>query len=209
MGFRIAWVVVIWSAGVVAACVAGVLNMTVLGVHLPFTIVYFTPIVATLALYRLSDRFRSWALALDLRLLLISHSSRFAGFGTLYLYFNDLTSPIWSISAGLGDVIAALALTTLGARGFVNGRLSRQSVKFWTLFGLFDFVHALVLAVLLLPSAIGLLAGAHVTQNASAALHFPFVLVPAVFVPFLFSIHLMVLVQLRDKYRGGGELVFD
>ena len=121
------------------------------------------------------------------------------------LYFVGVTSPLWSISAGVGDMIAATAMVWMCVRGFQRGWLSKRAVVFWSWFGLLDFVHALVLAVLLIPSPIGPLAGDTAATDASVALSFPFNVVPGMLVPLLFPSHLVMLLQAR---RHGAAIRF-
>src|SRR5207302_2838492 len=123
---------------------------------------------------------------------------------TLAVAGYRLTSPAWAVSVGLGDITAAIALTYLAITGYQRGRLRRSAVRFWNLWGLVDFIHALVLAVLFLPSKVGVLAGATPATSATLAVTFPFVIIP-ITVPLLACTHLIILGRLRG---AGDEIVF-
>ena len=195
-----------WAALMTALCVSTFFESTVGGVHLPYMVCYFLPVVVLMSLFLASARLREWMLGLDTRLLMVAHCGRFAAFGFLMLTAYGLTSAKWAIPTALGDLISAMALPTLAVIGFRRGSLSRSVIRFWNVFGLLDFVQAFTLIVLLLPSPIGLLAGPSAPTNASLVLTFPLNVIPIVFVPILFSAHLVALLQLRGKPEN---VVFD
>jgi len=197
--------VVLVSALTTVLAFTEVLHTTVMGVHAPFVAVYWTPIILVVALYTASARWREWMLSLDVRELALLHGIRWAGFGTVCLAAYGLTSPLWAVSAGIGDMVAALGLTVLAWRGYRDGQVPRRAVIAWNLFGIADFLHVLVLATLLIPSAIGVLAGPEPRANASLALAFPFSLVPIVIVPWLFAAHIVALLIAR---RSGETMSF-
>jgi hypothetical protein len=197
----------IWAVIGLAVCKMELLRATIFDVHVPFTLVYFTPIVLFALCYSFWSAFHDWVHELDMRVLLILHSCRWVGFGTLFLYFYEITAPQWSIPAGVGDVTAAVALTSLAVMGFKRGRVSKSWLMFWNAFGLADFVVVLVLAVLFIPSSIGLLAGDTAVTTADVALSFPFNYIPTVVVPFLFCTHLIVFLQLMR--HGGPDVEFE
>ncbi len=201
---RTIWIaLVVWHLAMFALGAAGVFEHLTAGFPIWISLVYAIPMTA---FFLLKDRppLQPFLARVDLRVLMILHSARWVGFGTLFMAGYHLTSPAWAISVGCGDVIAANALTYLAIQGYRRGRLRRSAVRFWNLWGLVDFAHALGLVVLYLPSKLGVLAGSAIDQNAAIAVTFPFVIIP-ITVPLLAATHLTILARLRDAPE---EIVF-
>jgi hypothetical protein len=186
-----------WSVATIGVCLSGVLERGTLGVAVLFAF-YMLPIIVTVALYQVSPAMRAWMLGLDTRLLLALHISRWGGFA-MCVAAGRITSPRWAISGGIGDCTAATAMGALALYGFMKGRLPRRPVLFWNGFGMLDAMHVGTLATLYIPSRIGVLAGNTPLTNASLAVSFPFNLITVLFVPLLFSIHLIIWWQARTK----------
>jgi hypothetical protein len=198
------WIgIVVWHLAMIGVGAAGVFEHLTAGIPIAISLVYAIPMTAFFALRR-TPALRGFLASVDLRVLMVLHSARWAGFGTLLLAGYKLTSPAWAVSVDFGDVIAANALTYLAIQGYRRGRLRRAHVRFWNWWGLLDFTHALVLVVLFLPSRLGALAGAAPWQNAAVAVTFPFCVIP-IAVPLLACTHLVML----ERTRGDDdEIVF-
>lgn len=194
---------VVWHLAMIALGAAGVFEHLTAGIPVAISLVYAIPMTAFFVL-RQTPAMKKFFATVDLRVLMVLHSARWAGFGTLMLAGYKLTSPAWSVSVGFGDIIAANAMTYLAIQGYRRGRLRRAHVRLWNWWGLLDFAHALGLVILFLPSKLGVLAGAAPWQNAAVAVTFPFVIVP-IAVPVLLCTHLVMLERTRD---AGDEIVF-
>jgi hypothetical protein len=198
------WIgIVVWHLAMYGLAAAGAFEQLTAGMPLLITLAYVIPMTAFFVVRRWPP-VRDYLARVDLRVLMVLHSARWVGAGTLFVALYHLTSPKWALSVALGDMTAATALTYLAITGFQRGRLRRSAVRFWNLWGIVDFTHSLILAALFLPSKIGVLAGDLPQDNAALAVTFPFVLIP-ISVPILACTHLVILGRLRD---APDEIVF-
>jgi hypothetical protein len=202
---RSVWIaIVVWHLTVFVLGWQGLFEHMTAGMPLFIVLAYAIPTSAFFAI-RGWPPVRDFLAKVDLRVLMILHSARWVGLGTLFVAAYHLTSPRWSITVGLGDMTAAAAMTYLSITGYQRGRVRRSSVRFWNLWGLVDFTHSLMLAALFVPSKIGFLAGDLPQDNAAIAVTFPFVIIPLC-VPLLACTHLVMLGRIRGAPE---EILFD
>ena len=142
------------------------------------------PVVVFLSAYRLSQSFRNFVLAFDLRLAAGIQAWRFAGLGFIALYTNGVLPGVFAWPAGLGDMAVGMTapwvmLALIRRPEFAAGKL----FLVWNLFGMLDLITAVGtggLSAMLAPGTPG-----SVTMGPMA--HLPLALIPCYFVPMLFG----------------------
>lgn len=151
--------------------------------------------------YRLWPRFRDFALALDLRLLTAIRSWRVIVGMFLFLWAFDLRPAPFAFPAGLGDVAVGVAAVFV-QRAIVDEAPDwRRKVLLLNLGGLVDFVGAFATGIPTSDSALGILAGDGSDRWASMGA-MPLSLIPTLAVPLWAILHLISLLQLRERARG-------
>ena len=192
---------------VIAAWAALSLMLNALGVFAPhpdrpplnlLLAVIGPPILFGVA-YSSSARVRALSLSLDLRLMTAMQAWRIIGAMFLVLMSLHLLPGIFAWPAGVGDVI-------VGAYApFVVLAISRRSpgwqnqVVLLNVLGLLDFVGAIGGGVLSGSAPMGILRG-DVTSDLMLTL--PLSLIPTFAVPFWIVLHVMSLLQLRNRQEG-------
>ncbi|MBI3430676.1 MAG: hypothetical protein HY018_00485 [Hydrogenophilales bacterium] len=153
-----------------------------------------SPIIAFLALFRMSRAFRDFVLAIDLPLATAIQAWRFAGFGFLALFTYGVLPGTFAWPAGVGDMAIGLtapwvALALMRRPSFIGSKLFVA----WNLFGILDLVVAVSTGALNSILATGV--PGEVTTGPMAQL--PLVLIPAYLVPLFLMLHLAALFQAR------------
>lgn len=161
----------------------------------PIAVTATIPVLAFLTAYALSQPFRQFVLAQDLRTLTLMQHWRVIGFVFLALYAFDALPALFAFLAGTGDV--AIGLTAF----YIAQRLDREPdyatssgfVRF-NLFGLLDFAVAIFAA--------GLTSGAFPSLVESGLTSapmdvWPLNIFPSFIVPAFIILHLSVLLQVR------------
>ena len=153
------------------------------------------PVMAFLAAYGLSKRFRDYVLTFDLRLAAGIQAWRFAGLGFLALCVNGVLPGAFAWPAGIGDMAVGMTapwvmLALIRRPEFVAGKW----FLVWNLFGMLDLVSAIGSGGLSAMLAHG--TPGEITMGPMAGL--PLVLIPAYFVPILFMLHLTALFQRKQ-----------
>lgn len=186
----------IWLTTIFILGANNVFNSPVNSLPLGIGLAIGTPVVSFLLIYRLSTQFRTWALSLDMRQLIMLHSWRMIGLGFIFLHFEgELTAP-FAYSAGIGDAMAAIGATFLVLSLFQQPeKVNPRSIYRWNLFGLTDFAIAVGLGIFSRTGQF-LQVGEHNTDILGS---FPIVLIPAFAVPFYVIIHLIIFAQLRQQ----------
>ena len=153
------------------------------------------PLLSFFAAYRLSDAFRSFVLALDVRVMVAMHAWRFAGFGFIALYAHSILPGYFAWPAGLGDMAIALAAPQMIA-ALVRDPEFASSRKFvaWNLLGILD----LFVAVSIGAVASIFLAGYSIVTPAPMA-DLPLALIPTFLVPLFLMMHFSMLLQARRR----------
>ena len=154
-----------------------------------------TPVVAAGIGAAISERVRATLLALSTSLLIGLNVMRvFGGFFLLLAAAGRLGGP-FPYSAGLGDIITGVFAVPL-AFAVARGSAGSSTIWLWNLFGTLDLVAAITLGTL---SSNGFAYQIIFAGEGSAAVqHMPWLLIPAVLVPFYLITHGIVFAQLRQ-----------
>jgi hypothetical protein len=136
--------------------------------------------------------FRAWLAAVDLRLAIAVHLSRFVGIYFLMLYARGLLPFDFAVLGGWGDIavaVTALALIVV-ARDLTA---HRGLLLIWNVFGLIDIVFVVATAARIAradPASMGPLR------------YLPLSLLPTYFVPLIIASHVLIFWRLA---RAGGR----
>jgi hypothetical protein len=194
------WIVVgslaVWLAAIFLLGATGELVRPPGKPPIPIGIAVVTPMIVFFIALRLSRAFRSFVLAVDLRLATGIQAWRFAGIAFLALYAQGSLPGFFAWPAGLGDIAIGLTapwivMALIQRPGFEANRL----FIWWNLLGILDLVVAVTTGVIsngLAPGLVG-----EITTAPMALL--PLVLVPAYFVPIFVMLHLTALFQVSCK----------
>jgi hypothetical protein len=145
-----------------------------------------------------SERLRSFALGLDLRLVTMLQAWRVLGAVFLVLYAQGTLPGLFAWPAGLGDVAVGVAapfvvLAMIKGRSGWQGRLLALNVG-----GLVDFLAAVGTGLLTSRTSLGVLAG---EIDSGIMLELPLALIPTFLVPLFTILHVVSLLQLRQARR--------
>lgn len=155
------------------------------------------PVVVFGIAYSSSRDFREWALALDMRRLILLHSWRMIGIGFVFLYFYDRLPAVFAFPAGIGDAMTAVAALFLGIALYENASaITANRVFLWNTFGLVDFFVAIATGVLARTGDVLHFAG-HPASDIMG--DFPLAMIPGFAVPFFMITHLIIYMQLRQR----------
>ena len=178
---------IIGSAAVAAAWLVGVFLLgaagnDVLPPRIPMAL------VATLLLgylLLLSPTFRRIVSAVPQHWLIGIQAFRILGSVWLVRYFGGQLPGLFALPAGIGDVATGLLAPFVAYAWYSGKPYARGLAIAWTLFGMADFVIAVVLSRL--------------TNGGAGGIVFPLVLIPAYGVPHAFLIHSYSLIGLLRK----------
>ncbi|MFQ5566310.1 MAG: hypothetical protein ACE5EU_08110 [Paracoccaceae bacterium] len=195
----LAVILTIWFAAAAYIGREHLLQNTAASMFAPIALSAVVPVLAFLALYRLSGGFRRFVLAQDIETLTMLQHWRVLGFAFLPLYFYGVLPGVFAFPAGLGDLALGLTapLIILRLRRDPEYATSTGLVRYQYL-GLLDFAVAVITA--------GVTAGAFpelisngVTSGAMDV--WPLNLFPSFGVPIFIILHLTVLLKVRDLRR--------
>ncbi len=146
-----------------------------------------------LVCFRALPRFRAWAVALDLRAILVLHVLRAPiGVGFLMLEARGVLSAAFAEVAGFGDIaVGLLALALLVTFGKGHRTEPTPALLVWNAFGLLD-----ILIVVLQAQRLLLFVDPHGIMALAA---FPGSMLPTFVVPLVITSHLLVF---RRVFRG-------
>jgi hypothetical protein len=195
----------IWFAGVLALAIAGAFAGSPTQPPLEIFLAVVLPPLLFALLYRLSARFRAFALAIDLRWLTAIQAWRVIGVAFLALYALGLLPGLFAWPAGLGDTAVGLAAPFV-LMAILRGAPTWPRRVFWlNIAGLVDFAGAIGTGVLTSNSSIGLLADDLPHANLGAL---PLCLVPTFAVPLWIIFHVISLLQLAEarQTRAHGNI---
>jgi hypothetical protein len=192
-------VLAVWAAVVATGVGAGLLEGgRASRLLLPAAVVL--PLAAFAIAYRVSSGFRSYVLTIDLRLVLAAQLWRVIGIAFLFgLAFDELPAG-FAVPAGLGDIATGIAAMPV-VLSLTNGTLTRGQLYAFTTLGVADFLTAFVTGLSLEPPALNTL---------------PFGLFPTLAVPFFAILHLVSVLQSRQRWEervrhyaipGGGAVL--
>ena len=161
---------------------------------IPIVLTVILPIAVFLGAFRLSKNFREFVMTFDLRLAVMIHAWRFAGFGFLALYANGVLPGIFAWPAGVGDMAVGItAPRILFALIQRPGFAASKSFITWNLFGILDLVVAVGMGGLTSMLASGV--PGEITTRPMSQL--PLALIPTFLVPIFVMLHLTALFQSR------------
>ncbi|HET7876006.1 MAG TPA: hypothetical protein VFN71_10855 [Methylomirabilota bacterium] len=199
LAWTLAGVVVAWFLIVLAAAAREAFLTDAAQPPLALLAAIAGPLVLFGLLYRLSARFRAFALGIDLRLLTAMQGWRVIGIMFLALYAFGLLPGLFAWPAGLGDAAVGLAAPFV-LRAMTAGAPNwRRQVLWLNVAGLLDFAGAIGTGVLTSNSSLGLFASD--APGASMGL-LPLSLVPTFAVPLWIIMHVISLLQLRRAGAG-------
>jgi hypothetical protein len=170
-------------------------------------VAFLTPILLFLA----SLRFPSWrALVMSVPpvFLIALNGWRFIGLGFLMGWTEGLLPAGFAWPAGLGDIAMAVTAPWVAARVVVDDRFRfGREFLIWNLFGIADFLNAVVLGTLYLGP------GFNASPSTTLMQRLPFALIPAFFVPLVAMAHITLLEQRRHSkmvgWQTGSDVVGD
>ena len=175
----LAAVVGVWAVAVSVVALAGGFASD-RRIPLALIIAAVTPLVALGVAWPRSSAVRRWVRGLDLRILVATQLWRVVGATFLFLSAVGAVAGSFAWPAGIGDIatgIAALAVLV----ALLRGSLTRAGLLAFTALGLGDFIVAFSVAAVVPPEEMS---------------RFPFVLFPAVAVPWFAVLHVLALAQL-------------
>lgn len=187
-----------WLALVVALGAAGAFVGRPGSPPVGIAIGFGAPLLLFFALLRLSQDFREFLLALDLRLIAGFQAWRWAGLGFLSLYAHGVLPAPFALPAGLGDMAVGFAAPWM-ILGLVRqpGFAARAAFVRWNVLGILDLVIAVGLGALLATLSTG--APGEISTRPMATL--PLLIIPAFLVPFFLMLHSAALMQSRRMVR--------
>lgn len=167
---------------------------------LPTAIGVSAPLVVFIAWLRLSQSFREFVLALDLRLIAGIQAWRWAGLGFLSLYAYKVLPAVFALPAGIGDMAIGLTapwiiLALVRQPGFAG---TAAFIR-WNVLGIVDLLIALSIGTVNAFLATGV--PGEISTAPMATL--PLLLIPAFLVPLFLMLHTAALMQSRQLIRTG------
>ena len=154
-------------------------NKPPVAVGLAFT----TPILLFLVTQFIWPGWRARVTSVSPVLLISMNGWRFIGLGFLMANIERLLPGGFAWPAGLGDIIMAVTAPWVAARVAADDQFRFRTVfLLWNLFGIADFLDAVLLGTL---------------YNTALMQRLPLVLIPCFFVPLLFMVHITLLEQRR------------
>ena len=175
----------LWSGAVTTAIIAGAFAGGGAS-RLLLPIALAGPIVVVAILYLAAKPFRTYLLALDLRLVLTAQLWRVIGIAFLFaLAFDQLPAGV-AVPAGVGDIATGIAaLAVVMALG--NATLTRGRLYAFTALGVADFLVATATGLYLAPPAL---------------VAWPLAIFPTIMVPFFAILHLIAVLQSRHDWEA-------
>jgi hypothetical protein len=185
------WFLLVLSLGAVGAFVAPAGTPP-----FPIAIAVGAPLLLFFAWLRLSQSFREFVLALDLRFIAGVQAWRWAGLGFLSLYAYGVLPAVFALPAGLGDMAigftAPWMLLALVRRP--DFAVSAAFIR-WNVLGILDLVVAVTIGAMLASGAPGEISAAPMAS-------LPLLLIPAFLVPLFLMLHTAALMQSRQIIRS-------
>lgn len=156
--------------------------------------------------YWLHPQFKNYVLSMDMRLLIMLHSWRTLGLSFIFLYYVNELPTLFSFLAGFGDAIVAVSAVFLAYSMFTNKNgVSKNTIRYWNTFGIIDFIIAVSIGVLTQTDAVLYKVNG---VNSDLMTQFPFVLIPAFLVQLFTLSHIIIYLQLKNKYSNKNTIHF-
>jgi hypothetical protein len=184
-----AWLAVVLILGASGAYL-GVPGQPPLGIFVGAVV----PLILFAVAMRVSQAFREFALALDLRLIVAIQAWRYAGFGFIALYVNHVLPGLFAWPAGLGDMAIGM-VAPLWIVALIRSPEVAASARFrlWNALGILDFVIAFTTATICAMT----ITDAGATSIAPMG-QLPLVLVPEFMVPLFMMLHIIALMKKQN-----------
>ncbi len=187
-----------WFVFTLLMSLGGVLGRDVMHAPIPLGVAAVLPIIVFFVWYWNSPAFQRLSLSLDLRKLTLAQTWRVTGFVFIILYCQRYLPGVFALPAGLGDM--AIGITAPVVASMLRAaRFPKNIFVLWNVLGMLDMVMAVSLGVLAsLPFFRGEITTRHMGE-------FPLSMIPGFFVPLFLILHLIALIQVRQRaVRGLG-----
>lgn len=190
---RVLAVLVAWLALAVLAGAGGLLA----GVRPPFPQVVLAVLtLALLAAVRRVPTLRAWALAIDIRALVLFHVTRFVGIYFLVLHARGALPRAFAVPYGIGDIVVAAGALLVAALAPRHGTAGWTVYAAWNTAGLVD-----ILAVVVTAGRLGMAESA----SMRALMVLPLSLLPTFVVPIIVASHVVIFARLARSRRDAGH----
>ena len=152
------------------------------------------PVIVFAVAWRISQAFRDFLLALDVRAIIAVQAWRYAGFGFIALYTNHVLPGLFAWPAALGDMAIGIAAPLWIVALIKNpAAVASPGFRLWNALGILDFVIAFTTATV---SSMTLVTDSLPSMAPMAQL--PLVLIPTFMVPFFLMLHIVALMQSKQ-----------
>jgi hypothetical protein len=158
----------------------------------PVLVVLLTVMVLTVA--ATSAWFREWLVALDVRVLVLVHVTRFvAGLWFLVLYTRGALPYAFAVPGGIGDMLVAVLAVGVALVTDARATRGRRLLIAWNVVGLIDILMV-----------VGTAGRSFVVDPPSmvALLRFPLSLVPTFLVPIIIATHVILFARVWRMSEG-------
>lgn len=152
--------------------------------------------VALLLSYFRWPALRAWVDALDLRLLVLFHVTRFVGAYFLVLYRRGELPYDFAVPGGIGDVVVAALALPVALLPYAPDRQQRM-IRIWNVIGIVDILLVVVTAARLNLAD---------PSQLRALTYLPLSLLPTFLVPLIIASHVVIFVRLVHQSVARGEV---
>ena len=188
---------VVWFAAAAWLAARGVFISRPDELPLVLALAVLVPIVLFVLALRLSAGFRASVVSIPPVFLIALNGWRFIGLGFLMGYAEGMLPGGFAWPAGLGDIAMAVTAPWVVARVAADDRFRfGKTFLAWNLFGIADFVDAVLLGTLYLWP------GFATGPNTALMQRLPFALIPSFFVPLVAMAHFTLLAQRRSPVEA-------
>jgi hypothetical protein len=189
--FALLWLALLVTIGAIGGFASRSLA-PVPALPLAFALAVTTALVA----WKAAPAFRRALLSVPLENLIAANALRVFGVFFLLLYAQQRLPAPFAQSAGIGDIITGLEALYIAARLTSGRSVSPRWIAVWNTFGALDLAVAVSLAVVSTPGLPIQLFG---TSAPNALTSLPWLLVPAMLVPFYLLMHLTIATRLASS----------
>jgi hypothetical protein len=186
----------LWVAALVAIGAMGGFATRSLGPVPALPLAFALAVATALVAWNSAPGFRRALLSVPLENLIAANGLRVFGVFFLLLYAQQRLPAPFAQSAGIGDIIAGLEALYIAARLTSGRAVSPRWIAAWNAFGALDLVVAVSLGVVSTPGLPIQLFG---TSAPNALTSLPWLLVPAMLVPFYLLTHLTIATRLATS----------
>jgi len=189
------WLLVTWVAGARGAFLSSPSQPP-----LPLLLAILAPPLVFAGACRWSQRWRAFALSIDLRWLIAVQGWRVIGAMFLVLYIYGLLPGLFAYPAGLGDLAVGLSAPFVMLAVAQETPHWQRQVLWLNIAGLTDFAVAVATGALTSASSIGFFVDPDARANMG---ELPLSLIPTFAVPLWIVVHTISLLQLARRRRNG------